>query len=330
MKPTYKFVLLALVTFTLFSFTPSPSYEIKGKINITSGTIYLKAFRNKMFFNIDSAKIIQGTFHFKGSVQHPDLFGLTTNLNETFSPYFIFIENSPIEVKIDTANEESAVISGSAANDLFVKYHDNENYKIDSLIKANPTSTVVAYLLYRENAPMLSASEIESNLALLDPSLKELTYVKQLREIAAIKKKVEVGNQALDFTSVSPEGKSIKLSDHFGNYLLLDFWASWCGPCRRENPSLVIAYNKYKAKGFSIFSVSLDSNKENWVKAIEKDQLTWTHVSDLKFWDSAAAKMYGIRGIPSNLLLDPSGKIIAKNLMGNDLEKKLEEIYYLK
>src|SRR5690606_31430035 len=118
----------------------------------------------------------------------------------------------------------------------------------------------------------------------------------------------------------------VKLSDHKGKYLLVDFWASWCGPCRRENPNLVKAWQKYKDKGFDVFGVSLDRKKENWVKAIKDDQLTWTQVSDLKFWNSEAAKLYGVRAIPSNVLLSPDGTIIAKNLTGEALHSKLEQL----
>jgi len=142
-----------------------------------------------------------------------------------------------------------------------------------------------------------------------------------------VKKKVDIGKQAIDFSSTTPDGQQLKLSAFYGNYLLLDFWASWCGPCRRENPNLVKVYAKFKSKGFTIFSVSLDQKKENWVEAIAKDNLTWTHVSDLKFWESAPAKLYAVRNIPSNFLIDPQGNIIARNLRGEDLEKKLDEIY---
>lgn len=142
-------------------------------------------------------------------------------------------------------------------------------------------------------------------------------------------KNVSVGHVAPDFAQADTNGKEVKLSSFRGKYVLLDFWASWCGPCRAENPNVVKAYNNFKGKNFTILSVSLDrpGKKDAWMKAIHNDHLTWNHVSDLKFWENDAAKLYGIQAIPQNLLLDPDGKIIAKDLFGEDLEKKLSEIF---
>jgi thiol-disulfide isomerase/thioredoxin len=119
---------------------------------------------------------------------------------------------------------------------------------------------------------------------------------------------------------------SVSLSSFKGKYFLLDFWASWCGPCRRENPNVVKAYRQYHNKGFDILGVSLDDSKDDWLKAIKKDGLSWTQVSDLKGWKNEAATLYGIQGIPMNFLIDKEGKIIAKNLRGQDLEKRLAEV----
>jgi len=326
MKSTYKTLLLVIATFGLLSFSQPTYYRIHGKINVDGETVYLKGLRNKMFYNIDSTKIVNGEFVFTGSVQHPNLYGLSLKKEDT-NPYYIFVENSRIQVEIDTTDKKSANITGSAANDFYVLYHNKKGLKIDSLIKANPASSVVAYLFYREFATDMSGSEIEAHLALFDPSLNDLSYIKELKAAAVIKKNVDVGNPAPDFTCTTPDGKNVRLSDYFGHYLLLDFWASWCGPCRRENPNVLKAYNKYKSQGFSVFGVSLDRNKEAWMNALAKDSLTWVNVSDLKFWDSVPAKLYNIVKIPSNVLIDPSGKIAARNLRGEDLMKKLVEIY---
>jgi len=137
---------------------------------------------------------------------------------------------------------------------------------------------------------------------------------------------VMVGSAAPDIALSSPEGKAVQLSSLRGKYVLIDFWASWCGPCRMENPNVVRMYNKFKDKGFEIYGVSLDREKTAWVKAIEKDGLTWTHVSDLKFWNSEAAQQYGVTAIPATFLLYKEGRIIAKNLRGAALEQKLEEV----
>jgi peroxiredoxin len=134
------------------------------------------------------------------------------------------------------------------------------------------------------------------------------------------------GKPAPDFTLPDPSGKNVSLSSLRGKYVLVDFWASWCKPCRAENPNVVGAYNKYKNKNFTVLGVSLDKDKASWEQAIKDDLLTWTHVSDLKFWQSAVVPLYNIEGIPYNVLLDPTGKVIASNLRGYNLEKKLAEV----
>jgi peroxiredoxin len=136
-----------------------------------------------------------------------------------------------------------------------------------------------------------------------------------------------IGQKAPDISLPNPEGQKVKLSTLKGKVVLIDFWASWCGPCRKENPFVVNVYNKYKDKGFTVFSVSLDNNKDKWLQAIEKDGLVWNHVSDLKGWNSSAADLYGIRSIPATFLLDKDGTIIGKNLRGAALENALRKVF---
>lgn len=149
----------------------------------------------------------------------------------------------------------------------------------------------------------------------------------QLDKLRPAKVGLNIGDIAPDFSLPTPDGKLVSLSSFRGKVVLVDFWAAWCRPCRMENPYVVAAYNKFKHKGFDVLGVSLDEDREMWLNAIEKDKLTWTHVSDLKMWDSAVISIYEINAIPSNFLIDKDGRILAKNLRGHELEQKLQEIF---
>jgi thiol-disulfide isomerase/thioredoxin len=153
-------------------------------------------------------------------------------------------------------------------------------------------------------------------------------YIKSFHASVASQKKLAIGTEAPEIKMSTPDDKTLSLSSLKGKVVLVDFWASWCMPCRAENPNVVKAYNTYKSKGFDVFSVSLDNNKDKWISAIAKDGLAWTnHVCDFKGWQSPVVQLYNFNGIPYNVLLDKKGNIIAKNLRGEDLEKKLSEIF---
>jgi peroxiredoxin len=336
-KPKERFAIGALFVLFVTAFTTElRANPIKEKIKISGETVgiadlqkvYLQRYFNKMFFVIDSSVVKNGHFSFSTKLELPELYGLATDTT-LISPLYVFIDNTKeITVLLDTAaNGRRSSVNGSVATDRFKVYQKNaRSTDIEKFIKEDPASIVSAFVLYRYYSPSLSADDIIKYTALLDKSLSQTQYVKLLNKLPAALKSVSIGSLAPDFQLPDPTGKTVKLSDHFGKVLLLDFWAAWCGPCRRENPNIVRIHNKYKEKGFDIFGVSLDSKKEAWVKAIEKDNLNWTQVSDLKFWDSEPAKLYGIRGIPGNVLLDKSGKIVARNIHGEELEKKLEEL----
>lgn len=194
-----------------------------------------------------------------------------------------------------------------------------------AFLKTHPDSKVALFAIKEYAGWDIDPEKVEPLFNSLPESITSLPSAKSLRERIDIAKKTAVGSYAMDFTQNDTLGKPVSLSSFKGKYVLVDFWASWCGPCRRENPNIVRVFNKFKDKNFTILGVSLDrpDAKDKWIAAIHKDSLTWAHVSDLKYWDNEVAKQYGIRAIPQNLLLDPQGKIIAKNLRGEDLDEKL-------
>lgn len=216
-------------------------------------------------------------------------------------------EADKIDKAIDSIDEKSR-------NEVYGKY-----------VKKYPASALAVYALGQYAGYYIDPSKVDPLFKLLSEKNKKSESGKALEGRIETAKKLDIGQVAIDFTQNDTLGNPVTLSSFKGKYVLVDFWASWCGPCRAENPNVVKAFNEFKDKGFTILSVSLDQPgaKEKWLKAIHDDGLTWTHVSDLQYWNNAVAKTYGIQAIPANYLLDPQGKIIAKNLRGEDLANKL-------
>lgn len=212
--------------------------------------------------------------------------------------------------------------------EVFDKENARVNAKLKGLIQDNKDD--LAVMMFLDIFP------VEENVE-LHKSVATALYAKyptnkmvegKYKQMTAPAISTAIGAMAPDIVQPNPEGKIMKLSDLRGKYVLIDFWASWCGPCRRENPHVVALYNKYKEKGFDVFSVSLDRGKDAWVNAIAADKLSWpNHVSDLKYWSSEAAKLYGVSSIPATFLIDKEGRIIAKNLRGAELTNALRQIF---
>lgn len=277
----------------------------------------------------------------------------------------LFLENAYINVEAHIDSLRQAKVSGSMLNDRYAGFVDNQGAvrdkmqplwpayreaqdsddkekmaELDSIYEVleaelneisrefigNNTDNILGpYQASRVYYYDDYLDELDSILAIFDPIITNSKYVTSLQERVDKWNKLKIGMEAPGFSQADTTGTPLALADLRGKYVLIDFWAAWCGPCRRENPNIVDAYKKYHNKGFDILGVSLDDTKDKWIKAIAKDELTWNHVSDLKGWQNEVSQSYGIQAIPYSLLIDPEGKIIGKNLRGEKLHEALAE-----
>jgi peroxiredoxin len=317
------------------------SFEFKGDLMYPSVALLIADHKN-----VGSAKLELGTadklvFYIdKGTiqVQSPDSVYkaqiIGSPINDQYKQLVAIndeIRNRTSKMMTDEVKATTEKSTTNQQNEIQAKlktiqadYHN----KLITFIKQHPDSYLSLVSIETLGGPSPDPNELLPLLNGLSKDIQDTEMARSLKNALESMKSVEIGAMAPDFEEADTTGKPVRLSSFRGKYVLLDFWASWCGPCRQENPNVVKAYNRFKDKNFTIIGISLDKPDGGfaWLNAIKNDHLTWTQLSDLKFWNNSVAQLYFVQSIPKNFLIDPTGKIIAQDLRGDDLETKLEEV----
>lgn len=291
-----------------------------------SGKVYLQMYEAKEYTTVDSVDMVGGKISFSGKVIQPMVYALQ-NASST-QRALIFLDNSKMNVTLN-GDWEVESLDGSNDANLFMKYRPQSvegTLNTDSLISTNRTSAVPVYFLTREvyNYDYDGLKAIRNKI---DSSLIDHPYVKDIDGTLADLERMQPGKEAPDFTLKTINGDSLTLNSLRGKYVLVDFWASWCPDCRKSNPELVKLYNSYKNKNFTIMGVSIDDDETNWKMAVEKDGLIWQQTIGNAGWKSEVAQQYGVKWIPTAMLIDPQGVIVTRSVELSDIEGKLKEIF---
>jgi peroxiredoxin len=337
-------------------------FQISGKLEglkDSSMVVLVSGLDGKKIASVTATK---GLFTLKGTLTAPDICqisfpGQNGNIDLFMNP------NDKVTVSGNAANINAATVKGSVVQDDYAEFKERFNplkdklngvaMKIDSeknparrdsllglfnhykneviaatvrFIKEKQTSPVSGFVLFIIAPLMSSMEEVDANYGQLKPAARTTVYARQIEKNIEDARVGAVGSKAIAFTQKDTANRPVSLASFKGKYVLVDFWASWCGPCRKENPNVVKAFNTFKDRNFTVLGVSLDQNRDAWLQAIRTDGLTWTHVSDLQYWNNAVARLYNIQGIPANMLIDPDGRIIARDLREEALEEALKKI----
>lgn len=359
------FVIFALAVLVSCQQQVDNTVTINGNITgLEEENVYLMEREGNAFLILDTANVENGVFTFNTTAETSEIIYLGTQPGRPFTD--LFAEKGTITISGNAEEIREVIVAGTVNNELYSSYKNRDNElnrelyslydeykeadkkgnkdkmtvledKMDTInnlqtentaafIKENNNSVVSPFLLWRMSY-MFTLEDMLPVYQSYSQELRASEYAGYVKERIDVLSKVAVGQKFTDFSMEDTQGNMLALSDVMGKVTLVDFWAAWCSPCRAENPNVVKAYTKYHDSGLNILGVSFDKDKDQWLQAIADDNLTWHQVSDLSYWDNSAGKIYGIRSIPSNFLMDENGVILAWNLKEEALQEKLQELF---